>query len=304
MRPRSEPGRTRPAAALLLAALVTACDRPPYPRGTLDELYPQAPRPTLSTAVVQGHALRLAQMAGPGAAATPLLFVHGSPGDWQAWARYLDAPPLTAYGPRIAVDRPGFGGSGPGAVIVDLRRQAAVLAGLLPPDRRSIVVGHSLGGALVAWLALDYPDRVCGAVSVSGSLAAAQEAPRWYNRLADTVLARALLPGFWLASNREMLGLQDQLRALERALPTLQRPLIAIQGDADALVNPATVDDLARHVPPARLEVVHVPGQGHFVVWDRMDLVIAAVQHLDCQPPLAAAMPAVRPAPAGQARPH
>lgn len=131
------------AMTTLLA--LAACTRPPWPRGSVDALYPHPlQRPAFQTVEVLGQSLQVAEMPGEGR--TPLVFVHGSPGSWKAWARFLDAPGLAGFGPRLAMDRPGFGGSGGAGVMLDLRRQAEVLAALIPAGRPAVLVGHSLGG--------------------------------------------------------------------------------------------------------------------------------------------------------------
>ena len=257
-----------------------ACSNPPYPRGSIDTLFPNGPKPALKHRSVDARELHWAEMAGPGA--TPILFVHGSPGDWKAWASYLAAPELAGYGPRLAVDRPGFGDSQTGMVVTDLRAQADQLAALLPAGRPAIVVGHSLGGPLVAWLAIDHPDKVCAALMVAGSVASDLEAPRWYNQLADTWLARRLAPVEMLWSNREMLALAPELQRLEAAWPRLARPLVAIQGGRDELVDPRTVDKLEVQAPKAWVRIVRISGQGHFVLWQRPDLVLREITALPC----------------------
>lgn len=264
-----------------LAALLVACSNPPYPRGDIETLYPQPPRPVLSDVSVQGRTLRLARMEGSGA--TPILFIHGSPGDWQAWAHYLDTPELAGYGPLLSVDRPGFGGSGPGNVMTDLRAQAALLAALIPPGKPAVVVGHSLGGPLVGWLALDHPDKVCGGVLVAGSIAPALEAPRWYNRLAQTWLAAWLAPDELMWSNLEILALQAELRKLDAEWPRLQRPLVVVQGERDELVDPRTADYAEQRLPAAMRRVQRVVGQGHFVLWDQPSVVTDAINSLGCK---------------------
>ena len=48
---------------------------------------------------------------GPAAKGRPVIFIHGTPGNASGWADYLLSPP---DGLRcVALDRPGFGGSGP-----------------------------------------------------------------------------------------------------------------------------------------------------------------------------------------------
>lgn len=268
-----------PFLAPLLA--LVACSNPPYPRDGAEALFPVPPRPELVRQAVNGRALNYARMPGKPTMA-PTLFVHGSPGDWKAWARYLDAPALVGRGTLIAIDRPGFGESGPGAVVPNLRAQAGMIAALIPPGQPAMLVGHSLGGPLIAWIALDHPEKVCGVVMVAGSVAPDLEAPRWYNRVASSWLARWIIPDELLWSNNEITPLQRELRRLDAEWPRLQRPVIAIQGMRDELVDPRTVDYLEQRVPTRWLRVIRVPDQGHFVLWKQPQTVIDAMLSLPC----------------------
>lgn len=266
-------------AALFLLALLQACAAP-FPQGSLEELYPQPPRPRLIVQEVGDRRLRLAEMQRDGL--RPILFVHGSPGVWENWARYLDAPALAAYGPLWAVDRPGYGESGPGQVVADLHAQAELLAALIPDGQRAILVGHSLGGPLVAWMAIEHPEKVCGVVMVAGSVAPELEAPRWYNRFGTTWLGRWLVPAPLLWSNDEIMVLQQQLRVLDTAWPRLHVPMIAIQGGRDSLVDPRTADYLQARAPSAWLQIERLPDADHFVLWEQPQVVLDAILRLPC----------------------
>src|SRR3546814_14586767 len=86
---------------------------------------------------------------------TTLFRSHGSPGEWQAFASYLNRPELQVYGPLLAPDRPGYGGSEPHVVVASLEEQARRLAPLLLGNGApAIVVGHSLGGPNAAKLGM------------------------------------------------------------------------------------------------------------------------------------------------------
>ena len=265
---------------LVATFLLAACSNPPFPRGSLEELYPDGPRPVLRSVPVLGRTIQIAEMPGPGA--RPIVFVHGSPGSWTAWARYLDAPGLATMGARIALDRPGFGGSAAGGVMTDLRQQAQVLAAAMPAGAPAILVGHSLGGPLIAWMAIDNPEKVCGAVMVAGSVAPDLEAPRWYNQLADTWLGQGVVPANMQASNREMMVLRTELQLLDQNWSRLQRPIIAIQGGRDSLVDPATADYLAQRAPARWTRIVRDDKADHFQLWTQPEAVIREIRNLPC----------------------
>ncbi len=260
---------------------LAACTNPPIPRGSMEELFPGPDRPRISTVQALGRSVQLVQM--PGAGKTPIIFIHGSPGSWRAWARFLDTPDLAGFGPRIAMDRPGFGGSGAGDLMLDLRDQAAVLAAAIPPGPPAILVGHSLGGPLIAWMAIDHPHRVCGAVMIAGSVAPQLEAPRWYNRLADMRVAKWLVSKEMLWSNQEMMVLQRQSELLDAHWADLRRPVVAIQGDKDPLVDPRTADYLESRAPRQWLRVVRAAGMDHFLLWSQPQVVVQQILSLQCQ---------------------
>jgi pimeloyl-ACP methyl ester carboxylesterase len=220
-------------------------------------------------------------MAGTGI--PNVLFVHGSPGDWQAWATYLNDPALANLGTRIAVDRPGYGGSKAGGVMPDLRQQANLIAKLLPAHSQTIVVGHSLGGPLAAWLSIDHPAQVCGVVMLAGSVAPEYEAPRWYNTAAQYRVVQALIPSEMARSNLEIMPLQQELKKLDRAWGSLRRPIIALQGVTDELVDPRTADHLTQHVAPQYLTVIRIPDVGHFIPWKKQPLVDQAILRMAAQ---------------------
>jgi len=271
--------------AAISSLFLAACGNPPYPRGSVDSLFAQSERPVFSKVEVGDRTLSLARVEStktPRPNAPMLLFVHGSPGDWKAWAHYLKAPELAGFSSRIAVDRPGFGGSRSGGVLPDLRAQAALLAELIPKGQKAIVIGHSLGGPLVAWMAIDAPDKVCGAVSIAGSLSSAHEAPRWYNQMADSALLNWAIPAEMVESNHEMMPLSAELAKLEPFFAKLQVPLIVMQGGKDSLVDPATADEVEKRSPKAWVRVQRLPLENHFVLWEKPQLVIDAIQSLPC----------------------
>lgn len=121
--------------------------------------------PAYSFAEVDGLRVRYARRGEP--AGVPVLFIHGFGGDLDNWLFNLDA--LAEAAPVIALDLPGHGQSTPrlpGTTLADL---AAFVVHFL--DRLEVgrvhLVGHSLGGAVAARMALDFPSRVASLALVS-----------------------------------------------------------------------------------------------------------------------------------------
>lgn len=121
---------------------------------------------------VDGTTLRYVD-AGHG---TPVLFLHGLAASIYSWRKNLG--PVRDAGFRvIAVDLPGFGFSGPLPGRYDNAAYLATVIALLDslhiPD--AVLVGHSMGGAIAAELAIAAPARVRGLVLIGSAGLGARE---------------------------------------------------------------------------------------------------------------------------------
>lgn len=236
--------------------------------------------------------------AETGAPEGPLvILVHGSPGDWRSLLEVQSDPALGARALLVAVDRLGWGASGPGAPVASVADQAEALKALLDPhpDRLpAIVVGHSYGAPVVAKLAMDEPRRVGALILVSGSIDPALERTAWYQTVSRWRLVRWAVPQKLLQADAEIAPLKPQLEALLPGWSALRVPVTVIQGETDELVPAANADFARRVITGAPLQIELIPGQGHFIPWQRPELIRAAIARaLD---PLDAA-PATPPAP-------
>ena len=208
-----------------------------------------------------------------------LLFIHGSPGEWRDWKSFMGNTDLKGFGFRLSVDRPGFGHS-KNMGLLGLRREAEIFSRLIPPGNKVVVVGHFMGAPIAVWMAVDHPEKVLAAVSVAGSLSSQRELPRWYNRLAEWLVIRNLLPPEFITSNREMLQLSSQLKELEQALPRLKVPVFLVQGSKDFLVEPATVDDWEKLGAGAPLRIDRLKGEDHFLHWRHPSRLVGILELL------------------------
>jgi pimeloyl-ACP methyl ester carboxylesterase len=140
--------------------------------------------------------------AGAGA---PLVLLHGIGSSRRAWDPVM--PALGGQVDVIAVDLPGFGGSGPLPPEVEPRPAAlaAAVAGLL--DELSITAPHVAGNSLGGWVALELagirPVASLALLSPAGLWRermplydqASLRASRWLSRLVNRRLGRALVLG-------------------------------------------------------------------------------------------------------------
>lgn len=205
-----------------------------------------------------------------------LLFVHGSPGSWNAFQRYLSDPLLLKKYRMIAVDRPGFGYSdfGEARDLATNSEWISEVARQTKNGRPVILVGHSLGGPLIAKMAADHPALFDKLVILSGSVDPdLEKAERWRNWLKTPPL-RYLVPGALRPSNDELSWLRRDLVLLRPQLRSISAHVTVIHGTKDPLVPFANAAFLQKElVNAASVRVVPIEGANHFIPWERYSLI-------------------------------
>ncbi|MGQ0627441.1 MAG: alpha/beta fold hydrolase [Phycisphaerales bacterium] len=207
-----------------------------------------------------------------------LVYVHGTPGDATEWANYLTSPVEGLE--SIAVDRLGFGQSGPAAT-TSFADHARSLGPLLVEREGQwpILLGHSLGGPIVALAAANQPEKVRAIVILAGSLDPALEEPKWYNFAAEWAIFSWLLSENLLTANREIMAARRETLALQGALSGVRCPVVVVQGGKDELVPRANVEYMKRmFVSAASMEVIELPNAGHFLPWEHEPVVRSAIE--------------------------
>lgn len=328
---------TLPALSLLVVAaavLSVSCAGSPRPRaaGTLSpgvelllQSYPEAaPFPNSSFLEVEGNRLHYLSWLPPEGTATKgrVLLVHGFAASVYCW-RFL-GPALAGLGYlTVAVDCPPFGWSEPSVAELSgdgsgtPESRASLLWSFLdamdalPGTGRAseawILVGHSLGGRIAAWMASMRPDSTSALVLFapaifmdigSQGLAASPSVQGWLSRNLGGLLesedrirsslSRAYgrrpddgeVAGYWAPFRRPgslpaLLAWSNMASEKRRPpLGTIRAPALVVWGSADAIVAPAGAR-LAAALPGA--VHVEIKGGGHCVMETRFDEAWKAV---------------------------
>jgi pimeloyl-ACP methyl ester carboxylesterase len=266
--------------------------------------------------VPEGSAAASREAAAPMLTRDPVLLLHGQPGGQGDWSRVI-----AAIGDRartVAIDRPGWDGQ---RKATDLPGNAAAALAALDASRidRAVIVGHSLGGAIAAWIAAEHPERVSALVlaapaanrdsltaldrwlagpvagylagaallsAVGVTLSAAPVRRRLAEELtleADYLLAagrRLMTPAAWRAFAVEQRGLIRDLPSLEAALGRISAPTTILSGSADRVVPVASARRLARQIPGAELVVLE--NAGHLLPQRHGDRLAEAILTATC----------------------
>ena len=111
---------------------------------------------------VQGVKMNYAEI---GADSLPVaFFVHGSPGSWGGFIDFMKDTVLLKKVKMVAVDRIGFGesdfGNGEKSLVVQAELLKPLVAKYKKTGKKIILIGHSLGGPMIARMAMDYPELI------------------------------------------------------------------------------------------------------------------------------------------------
>ena len=154
---------TAPRILLSVLLLAGACRASPIPEA---QRYPAGTPFRAQYRTVDETRLRMID-TGNG---TPVVFIHGFGASMYGWRYQL--PPIVAAGYRVvAFDNRGFGFSDKPAHGYTNAAYAHLVVSLLDSlgISSAVLIGHSMGGAIAAEVALRYPDRVRGLVLIDAA---------------------------------------------------------------------------------------------------------------------------------------
>jgi pyruvate dehydrogenase E2 component (dihydrolipoamide acetyltransferase) len=290
----AQPGETLPVGALI-AVLADAGDsdadvdafiadfQASYVPPAADDESAQAL--ALSNVEAGGRTIRVGR-AGEGEA-SPVVLIHGYAGDLNNWLFNVEA--LSAVAPVIAVDLPGHGGSSKDVGDGSLKTLADAVAAAL--DKLGVaeahLVGHSLGAAVAARLAIDHTGIARSLTLIAP--AAIPETPvneEFLTGVIDAQRARDLKPVLeMLLADPDMVTkdmVEDVLKAkrvdgVEEALSVLRDRLVdgadaaALRADLAAIPSALIIASKAdrivgapdqAHLPPG-FRITWIEGAGH-----------------------------------------
>ncbi len=223
---------------------------------------------------VDGTALHYAY-TGPDTLPT-LVFIHGSPGSWDAFGNFLKDSILRSHFRIVSIDRPGFGYSEFGHS-QSLPRQSELIGALikhLHNDKPFHIVGHSLGGPIAVWIAQHHPSLISSAVILAGSISPIHEpVENWRKPFASFPLMY-LVPGALRTSNYEILSFKQDLLLLDTGYQQITAAITFIHGEKDQLVPVENayygMDKMAGY---PKADTIILKGEGHFIPWTQFELI-------------------------------
>ena len=213
-----------------------------------------------------------------------LLFVHGSPGSWDAFRQYLTDNLLLSKYRMIAIDRPGFGYSDFGDA-ENLYVQTEIIESFIDKinNQKPIsLVGHSLGGPVVVEIAAEKPEQFKHIVVLAGSVDPNAETPEVWRSVIKTKPLRYLIPGALRTSNDELWLLKSDLFKLRPKLKNIRCDVTIIHGTKDPLVPYSNVAFMKKAFVNAKsIDVIPIENANHFIPWEHFDLIRDVLYNLN-----------------------
>jgi len=254
----------------------------------LFSLHDRTMKPFASRVVTDspGHTLRYYELKQRDAEWN-ILFIHGTPATAAVFGEQFRHP--FPHANLTALDRPGFGASGPDRRHPSLEDQANAVGALLNSGsvRRTILVGHSYGAPVALLAALKFTNQVAGVVLVGGSVDPAQERTFAIQRFADWPLVSWLVPRSLRQCNRELLTLRADLERLQPQLSALAVPIVMLHGGEDHQVPLANVDYLRAQLAAVGktnlFDQLVFSDYNHFIPWEHPDAVDSAIRTVTSQ---------------------
>ena len=208
-----------------------------------------------------------------------VILIHGSPGSWSGYAHLYKDPQLLEQFQLVTFDRYGYGLNRPGEPVLELDKQAAIGDALIKKynqnGREIIVIGHSYGGPVAGKLTAMHRDKITKLILVASSMDPNLEEELWYQTIGKQRLIRWMIPDFIDVCNREIIGLKDELKQLEKNYP-ISVPTTIIHGKKDKLVPFDNVAYIQNHFSNTKLVVRD--NMGHFVPWAFPQLIVNEIR--------------------------
>lgn len=213
-----------------------------------------------------------------------LLFIHGSPGSWDAFKEYLKDSLLLQKYRMIAIDRPGFGYSNFGKA-QNIEEQTQQIQSFIQSIRNEfplVLIGHSMGGPVITNLATQHPEDFSHLLILAGAIDPSAETPEKWRPIIKAFPLRFLIPGALRPANDELWWLKNDLKTLQVNLKKITSKTIIIHGMKDQLVPHSNVKFIQDQFTNAKsIQTISIPEANHFIPWTHYKIIKEALLGLE-----------------------
>lgn len=253
--------------ALVSAFLVGACSsHEKVPHEHAPSAHAIAEIEAINVAVKGADYASVKAFRRPAAAGTEprrVIIIPGTPSDVDYWggAMALIDPSYEV----IAIERPGYNGSGPKRAVTDLDEQAKIIGPLVEGyDGEIVLIGHSFGASVALAALRRYRPHIDGLILVSPYVVPVGGRRRFW------LTAAALTPLRFIGGSTtdrffsEISAQRRQSGALLAIAARSCTPMLIVQGEADEFIPQSDVEKLKTLAPPcAGAQIETIAGGDH-----------------------------------------
>ena len=239
-----------------------------------DDIIKSLPNATIEYITFEDATLRKV-ITGDREADTVWVFVHGAPGSWDAYKRYLSDPVFTSSKLMISYDRPAYGGSS-GRRTADLKYHGEALNTILRPysDKYVHAVGHSYGGPITTMAALVDTTLIDEVTMIAPVIDPDNEPMWWFSYFSFWPATRWMFPSDFKTAGIEKRDHAEALRSLDSLWGSWKVPVTHIHGYDDRLAPAlSNVSYVEQRLADTLLTGVYLQEKGHLVLWTDYELV-------------------------------
>lgn len=213
-----------------------------------------------------------------------LFFLHGSPGSWDAYRKYLSDIDLQKKYRLIAIDRPGFGYSNFGKA-ENLNTQANLILPFIKSKNNKqpiTLIGHSMGGPVAVKLAIKSPELFKNLVILAGAIDPKAEKPENWRPILISKPVRYFIPGAFRPSNDEIWWLKEDLKIMKFELHKVISNIVIIHGTKDPLVPFSNVEFMQSEFKNVKkIEAIPIENANHFIPWEHYEIIKKSLMNLE-----------------------
>lgn len=215
--------------------------------------------------------------SGDSDASDLIFFLHGAPGSWLDFSKYMVDSLLRQHYYMVAVDRPGYGLSEEGGSEVSIIEQSYLMRQILSQydSVTSItVVGYSYGGPIAAALSRDASLSVSRLLMLSPVNDPDCEPYFWFNTFLGFRFVRWMTPSYVIVANNEKMGHAAALQQISDIWSSIDVPTIHIHSQQDWIAPfGCNTDHSIAHIDSTVLDLVVLSGDAHFLPNSKLEMV-------------------------------
>lgn len=226
------------------------------------------------------YSLRWLWYENPNKEAPILLFIHGAPGSSSAFLSYIQEDTLRKDFSILIIDRLGYGYSDYGnyqPIPDQFEAIDALIKEVRLNNQKVYTVGHSFGGTIAGYTAIQDPEWLTGTVMIAPALDPEQEKYLWFGKLALFKSTRWMVSKSLRVAADEKYSHEEELESFVNNWDQINSPILHIHGDKDALVPYGNVNFSEEKIPKKWLKIKTIPGKGHLLPFTEKELMVGEI---------------------------